>query len=159
MAQIRNASVARGHLTAAGFYSLYTVPTGFVFLVKSLGVWNLGTTTGTNQLAYISTSPAINILMEGHDLTTGTALNIQTWFAVNGGDSVGLNTNQTGTNYSLSGALLPTQVQFATALAQQESSRSSLPQTELPPQPLPPGTKGDPMPILLLPPIGIVSPA
>lgn len=159
MPQIRNAAVAKGRLTAAGQFLVYTVPTGSVLLLKAVQLLNAPGPAQNVLVFQYDPGLTVQIYLFNGSVPTNTPETISTWVALNQGDQIFVNPGAAQVFYWISGALLPTQVQFSGTTATPATATTSATPTQIESLPLPPGTRGEPTPILLPPPAGIVSPA
>ena len=104
---VRNACVARGSLPANAFTPLYVVPTGFVFLFKALALSASGATTNdTYNLILVASDGTQVALHSNASWPTPPLVDLQTWHAMNEGDTVLMSSTHAAT-FWLSGAVLP----------------------------------------------------
>jgi hypothetical protein len=120
MTAIRNLCVARGQVAASTLATVYTVPDGFVLLLKDIRI----------NLAIAAADQAVFLLQAAGGTPTVTLAIVSTttteyfaswsgWLAMNGGDMIGINTVTNGLSYWVSGALLPFAPNTLPPLAQQ----------------------------------------
>jgi hypothetical protein len=109
---VRNACIARGGPIPASTYTkVYTVPAGFVLLLKQGAIrpvdsvdWDAGI-----YVEAADGSASIDVINLAEQ--PGHTLNWEGWVACNGGDSVAVMALNTAAYYWLSGAVLPYQQQ------------------------------------------------
>lgn len=106
MVGVRNYRIAAGNLTQVGNRTLYTVPTGFVLVFKSLLVANSGTGQTKGSVSAVSAGLVAVVLVDW-DLNFPGHAQLQTWAALNPGDVLQSTLNLGSAYYWISGALLP----------------------------------------------------
>ena len=126
---IRNLSFARGHVAADTSNTLYTVPTGYVLLLKSIYIRPDSTASWFLNVELQGGGANVYII----SVAGVAAANIdwQSWTALNGDDAIVLATNYVGCAYWMAGALLPFAPGLPAQVAQDGPERS---------EPIPPGS-------------------
>lgn len=104
---VRNACVARGRTTPTATGPVWTVPAGFVLLLKHAGFRPADNIDWSMALTIVASNGSDQLLVEEQTLTAGEFFNWNGWVAANGGDAVWVSTWSTDCYYWLSGALLP----------------------------------------------------
>lgn len=107
MAPIRNSCVARGVISTTGYFNVYTVPAGYVLLLKNVLLENDQATSATGWIRVSSTTPSVTLVVWSGSLVSGTCQNWSGWTALNAGDSVSIGASPAPLTYWVSGALLP----------------------------------------------------
>lgn len=109
---IRNSCVARGKLSTASYITVYTVPAGYVLLLKSIYLQTYGG-AGATKIASVfdPVSTASGLLYNGPSVTS-QVFNWEGWVAMNPGDQLLMLASPAPTNYWVSGALLPFQARL-----------------------------------------------
>lgn len=113
---VRNACVARGEVPTVGWTVVYTVPSNFVLLLKSILLENGGSNPLTARIRLAPLGTSLNVQLGGQSIQGNATLVLSNWLALNGGDQIIVDTNGLPTKYWISGALLPYWVGPATNL-------------------------------------------
>lgn len=104
---IRNACVARGAVPAGVNAHIYTVPAENVLLLKSLLVTCASSDDATWSAALVNVEGNIYVTLGAGEVTQSTPVVLETWVALNAGDTIYLNSAGGPSNYWVSGAVLP----------------------------------------------------
>lgn len=104
---VRNACVARGLLAAVGAPTVYTVPAGNVLLLKSIALVNSNASSSNVQVLVRAVDGSAQVPGEQVTLAGGASAYWSGWIALNGGDTIIINTSQPTLGYWISGAVLP----------------------------------------------------
>lgn len=103
---IRNSCVARGSLSAGVNTTVYTVPAGYVLLLKSVVLLSGGATTSQSYDIYLAAGATYVALAANKFADASGQAFWNGWVALNGGDLLQI-TIPTAGFYWVSGALLP----------------------------------------------------
>jgi hypothetical protein len=107
MSAIRNTCVARAQIAAAAAETVYTVPEGFVLLLKSVYMSPTAGTAWSMYLYAVAATSNLPVIVTSASETSAVPFAWEGWLALNGGDSIYLSVSGSGINYWISGALLP----------------------------------------------------
>lgn len=104
---IRNACVARGSIPAGVTSAIYTVPAGYVLLLKHV-LWSPSSPNPYTAQAFFGI-PSQSPLVKAHDEAAGAnaVVSWELWTALNGGDTLYLRSDGSGASFWVAGALLP----------------------------------------------------
>jgi hypothetical protein len=104
---IRNACVARGHYTSGSAAIVYTVPAGYVLLLKHLIVTPNGYDAWDMQVVIRSADASVGVFLVQESHTYPPSFEWAGWIALNEGDTVRFPPQAQSFDYWFSGALLP----------------------------------------------------
>lgn len=104
---VRNASVARGYLSATGYTTVYTVPTGFVLLLKNILISQTSGQASTFNFNFVSSGATVNIVWFAATTASDGTYNWSGWTVLNAGDALRINVGTPTVAYWVSGAVLP----------------------------------------------------
>lgn len=107
MPPIRNHAVAQGQQAANSNTIVYTVPTGYVFLLKSVVAQTPGATTNVAVITLVPAGTVFGIQFVNQSLAVNQVVNWSGWIPMNEGDVIYVGTGASVLNYWIGGALLP----------------------------------------------------
>lgn len=107
MSQIRNTCVARGSVPANSNTTIYTVPTDFAFICKSINFHNATTTQVQGQANAIASDGTHVAITPLETVPNQSGIQWSGWTVLNSGDSISLGCLGATMGYWIAGALLP----------------------------------------------------
>lgn len=109
MAGVRNGVLGRITAPAPGAHTVFTVPSNYVALLKSVLLTNVGSTGTPSRVTFalISADRTIGVFLADLDLTAGQLFEWSGWTALMPGDYAEMQCDQAGIRCWTAGALLP----------------------------------------------------